>query len=50
MSLVLTDPNHKTTYPKKGVGYEPLGMDQPSQARYPPVPGLLWPAAAINGC
>ena len=22
----ITDPNHKTRYPKKGVGYEPLGM------------------------
>ena len=21
----ITDPNHKTRYPKKGVGYEPLG-------------------------
>ena len=21
----VTDPNHKTRYPKKGVGYEPLG-------------------------
>ena len=23
--LKITDPNHKTRYPKKGVGYEPLG-------------------------
>ena len=22
----ITDPNHKTRYPKNGVGYEPLGM------------------------
>ena len=22
----ITDPNHKSRYPKKGVGYEPLGM------------------------
>ena len=22
----ITDPNHKTRYPKKGVGYEPLGI------------------------
>ena len=24
----ITDPNHKTRYPKKGVGYEPLGTLQ----------------------
>ena len=24
----ITDPNHKTRYPKKGVGYEPLGRIQ----------------------
>ena len=23
--LKITDPNHKTRYPKKGLGYEPLG-------------------------
>ena len=25
----ITDPNHKTRYPKKGVGYEPLGILDP---------------------
>ena len=32
----ITDPNHKTKYPKKGVGYEPLGKGpriEPSTAR-----------------
>ena len=32
----ITDPNHKTRYPKKGVGYEPLGKGpriEPSTAR-----------------
>ena len=26
----ITDPNHKTRYPKKGVGYEPLGIPRGS--------------------
>ena len=24
----ITDPNHKTRYPRNGVGYEPLGIER----------------------
>ena len=31
----ITGPNHKTRYPKKGVGYEPLGILLASQIPVP---------------